>query len=56
MVRERYRHYQELSSVNDHQSDLEIRDDPHAFYEVLLVVEHKRRRTFPFSFADTSIT
>jgi hypothetical protein len=25
--------------VNDHQSDLEIRDDPYAFYEVLLVVE-----------------
>jgi hypothetical protein len=25
--------------VNDHQLDLEIHDDPYAFYEVLLVIE-----------------
>jgi hypothetical protein len=37
MVQERDRHYQELSPLNDHQLDLEIRDDhdPCAFYEVL---------------------
>jgi hypothetical protein len=28
-----------LSLVNDYQSDLEIQDDPCAFYEVLLVIE-----------------
>jgi hypothetical protein len=39
MVQEHYRHYQELSPVNDHQLDLDIGDDPCAFYEVLLVVE-----------------
>jgi hypothetical protein len=39
MVRERNRHYRELFLVNDLQSDLEIRDDPYAFYEVLLVAE-----------------
>jgi hypothetical protein len=39
MVQEHYRHYRELSPVNDHQSDLEIRDDPYAFYEVRLVIE-----------------
>jgi hypothetical protein len=39
MVWEHYRHYRDLSPVNDHQSDLEIRDDPCAFYEVLLVIE-----------------
>jgi hypothetical protein len=38
-VREHYRHYRELSLVNDHQSDLDICDDPYAFYEVLLVIE-----------------
>jgi hypothetical protein len=39
MVQEHYRHYGELSPINDHQSDLEIHDDPYVFYEVLLVVE-----------------
>jgi hypothetical protein len=39
MVRERDRHYRELSPVNDLQLDLEIYDDPCAFYEDLLVVE-----------------
>jgi hypothetical protein len=39
MVQERDKHYRELSPVNDLQSDLEICDDPSAFYEVLLVVE-----------------
>jgi hypothetical protein len=39
MVREHYRHYRELFPINDHQSDLDIRDDPYTFYEVLLVVE-----------------
>jgi hypothetical protein len=34
-VRERDRHYRELSLVNDHQSDLEICDDPYAFYAML---------------------
>jgi hypothetical protein len=38
-VREHSRHYRDLSLANDHQSDLDIRDDPCVFYEVLLVVE-----------------
>jgi hypothetical protein len=39
MLQEHYRHYREFSPINDHQSDLDIRDDACAFYEVLLVVE-----------------
>jgi hypothetical protein len=38
-IREHYRQYRELSLVNDYQSDLEIHDDPCAFYEVLLVIK-----------------
>jgi hypothetical protein len=38
-VQEHDRHYHELSPVNDNQSDMEIRDDPYAFYEVLLFVK-----------------
>jgi hypothetical protein len=56
MVRERYRHYRELSQVNDHKSDLEIRDDRCAFYEVLLVIELQASMYLSLWFADTSIT
>jgi hypothetical protein len=56
MVRECYRRYRELSPVNDRQSDLEIRDDPYAFYKVLLVVEPQASMYLSLCFADTSIT
>jgi hypothetical protein len=37
--REYSRHYQDFSLVNDHQSDLGIRDDPCVFTRRTFVVE-----------------
>jgi hypothetical protein len=48
MIQEYSRHYQKLSPVNDHQGDLEIHNNPCAFYEDLLSLNRKHRCSFTF--------
>jgi hypothetical protein len=47
-VREHSRHYREISPLNNHQGDLEIHNDPCAFYEDLLLFNHNHRCSFTF--------
>jgi hypothetical protein len=53
MVREYSRHCRESSSINDHQSDLDIRDDPCVFTRMTFVVEPQTSMSYSHCFSDT---
>jgi hypothetical protein len=53
MVREYSRHYRDSSPVNDHQSYLDIRDDPCVFTQRIFVIELQMSMSYFFCFYDT---
>jgi hypothetical protein len=48
-IREHSKHCREHSPINDHQGDLKGHNDPCAFYEDILSLNHKHRCHIPFS-------
>jgi hypothetical protein len=53
MVREYSRYYRDSSLVNDHQSDLDIRDDPCVFTWRTFVIEPQMLMSYSFCLCDT---
>jgi hypothetical protein len=47
--------YRDSSPVNDHESDLDIRDDPLCIHEGLSSLNHKCRYPIPFVFVILAI-
>jgi hypothetical protein len=47
------KHYREFSLVNNHQSDLDIHDDPYVFTRRTFIVEPQSSMSYSFCFCDT---